>query len=69
MVAVNARLAKGIGLCEVCDDDGFIIENRSPREGFVLTKVGKSYLKRLRANLKKDGYPQSMNSNQPKEDR
>lgn len=38
---VNKGLSKSNGFCPVCDDDGFELDNRQPRESFVLTPDGR----------------------------
>lgn len=48
MKAVDARLVRCIGEVALADGDGFTIEPERYRLGYVLTRVGKSTLKRLR---------------------
>lgn len=45
---VEEGYVESVGMCEPCDGDGFIIENRKPREGFVLTDKGKKQFSEYR---------------------
>lgn len=48
MRAVNKRLVRSIGLVTMMDADGGIISPEKYRPGYVLTRVGKSTLRRMR---------------------
>ena len=41
---VEDGYAESIGVCEMCDDDGFIIVPQRLGEGFILTDKGRHYL-------------------------
>lgn len=50
-------LVREVGLVPPCDGDGFIVETRQMRPGWVMTEAGRELMRLLREDLCDCGYP------------